>query len=154
MNENEWSEIVELGFKAAQRMFSIFAGDRNSGTEHTLSEFAPSTKLWGAITLEGRDSIQRDWTALRAGTSWCCPTPGSGQSQAHRQLGQRGDWEQPCREGLGGDGWWKTQHEPAMCSHSPKSQRDLGLHQKEHGQKGEGFSAAQVRPHLECCSQL
>lgn len=159
MNENEWSEIVELGFKVAQRMFSIFVGDRGSGTEHTLSKFTHSTKLWGAVSmLEGRDDIQRDWTALRAGTSWSwtryCPTSGSGQSQTHRQVRQRNDWEQPCRGGLGGDGWWKTQYEPAVCSHSPESQWDPGLHQKEQGQKGEGFSSAQVRPYLECCIQL
>lgn len=40
-------------------MFSIFVGDRDSGTEHTLSEFAHNTKLWGAVNmLEGRDVIQ------------------------------------------------------------------------------------------------
>lgn len=61
MNENEWSEIVEMGFKVAQWKFSIFVGDRGSGTEHTLSESAHSTKLWGTVSmLGGRDAIQRD----------------------------------------------------------------------------------------------
>lgn len=61
VNENEWSEIVELGFKVAQRLFSIFVGDRGSGTEHTLSESAHSTKLWDAVSmLEGRDAMDMD----------------------------------------------------------------------------------------------
>lgn len=103
INENEWSEILQLGFKVAQRTFSIFVGDRDSGTEHTFSEFAHSTKLWGDINIkgyhpEGPDSPER-WHLLEL--KRYCPTPGSGQPQAHRQLGQRSDWEEPCRRGRG-----------------------------------------------------
>jgi len=32
------------------------------------------------------------------------------------------DWEQPCREGLGGTGGGKTGHEPTMCACSPEGQ--------------------------------
>ena len=36
--------------------------------------------------------------------------PGSGQSLAQMQAGQRMAWEQPWGEGLQGVGWWKTLH--------------------------------------------
>lgn len=56
----------------------------------------------------------------------------------HLQAGQRSDWEQPCRERLGGDGWWKAHHELALSTHSPQSWQNPGLHPEEHGQQGEG----------------
>ena len=37
-----------------------------------------------------------------------------------------------------GPGWWKTEHEPAVCACSPDSQRYPVLHQKRGGQQGEG----------------
>lgn len=40
-------------------------------------------------------------------------------------------WIEPCREAVGGDGWWKTRHKPAMFIHSPESQRNPGLHQEK-----------------------
>jgi len=49
-------------------------------------------------------------------------TPGSGQSQAQIQVGWRMAWEQPSGEGFGGVSWWKTQHEPTMCTCNPEGQ--------------------------------
>jgi len=60
------------------------------------------------------------------------------QFQAQLQSGQKTDWEQPWGEGPGGVGWWESPPEPAMCASSPESQPYPGLHQKQHGQQGEG----------------
>jgi len=35
-----------------------------------------------------------------------------------------------------------AEHKPALCSHSPESQLYAGLHQKQHGQQGEGRDPA------------
>lgn len=112
-------------------MFSTFVGDRDSGTEHTLSEFAHTTKLWGAVSmLERRDAIQRDWTGLRSGTSWSWtrygPPLGSGQSQAHTQVGKRSDWEPLCREGLGGMVDEKVNMSQQCALTAPKAKGILG----------------------------
>jgi len=51
-------------------LFSISAGDVDSGTECTLSKFANNKKLCGVVdTLEGRDDIQRDLDRLER---WAC----------------------------------------------------------------------------------
>jgi len=55
--------------------------------------------------------------------------------------------------------WWMgAGHEPAVCPHSPESQLDPGLHQKQRGQQGEGGNPApllcNVRPLLEHCVQM
>lgn len=92
-----------MGFKVAQSMFSIFAGERDSGTEHTLSEFAHNTKLWGAVNMpEGRDAIQMD---MDRPESWHLMklNKGQGNPRPMSRLG-REVTEQPCREGLWGDG--------------------------------------------------
>jgi len=42
----------------------------------------------------------------------------------------------------GGTGGWQAGHEPAICSHSPKSQPYPGLHQKKCGQQVKGDDPA------------
>lgn len=64
------------------------------------------------------------------------------------------DWEQPCREGIGGAGGWEGDHKPAMRLWSPENQ----THPEQRGQQGLGGDSAPllhlVRSHLECCIQL
>ncbi|PKU38773.1 rna-directed dna polymerase from mobile element jockey- hypothetical protein [Limosa lapponica baueri] len=49
-------------------LFKVFVGDMDSGIERTLSKFVDNTKLCGTVnTLQGRDAIQKDLTALRDG---------------------------------------------------------------------------------------
>jgi len=55
-------------------------------------------------------------------STWRCLSPGSGQSQAHRQAEQRMAWEQPWGEGFRSVSWWKIQDELAMCICSPEGQ--------------------------------
>jgi len=51
-------------------LFVIFDGDMDSGIECTLSKFADSTKLCGAVDmLNGKDVIQRDFDRLER---WVC----------------------------------------------------------------------------------
>ena len=47
-------------------------------------------------------------------------------------------WEQSWGEGFGSIGWWKTQHEPAMCACSPEGQQYPGLHQEKCDQQVKG----------------
>lgn len=66
-------------------------------------------------------------------------------------------WEQPWREGLGGVGLWEAWHTPGMCTCSLESQLYHGLHQKKHGQQGEGSDSTPLLPWdplLEYCIQL
>ncbi|CAN0115599.1 unnamed protein product, partial [Bubo scandiacus] len=45
-------------------------------------------------------------------------------------------------KGLGGIGGWKTDYEPAMCTHSPESQLYPGLHQEKCDQQVKGGDSA------------
>lgn len=53
-------------------------------------------------------------------------TPGSRQSLTHQQAGQRSDWEQLCRERLGGDSWRKSTWASSACSQPRKPDGILG----------------------------
>lgn len=129
VNESEWSEIIELGFKVAQRMFSIFLGARDSGNEHILSEFAHSTKLWGAISmLEGRDAIQKDldrpegWHLLELNKAlsytWVRAIPGSQTGWAEKWL--RGALQR--RTG----GWWLMKNSTWASSLLSQPRKPMG----------------------------
>jgi len=58
------------------------------------------------------------------------------------RLGRERVESSPEGEGLGGAGWWETQHDPSVCTHSPEGQLYPGLHQEKCGQEVEGGDSA------------
>jgi len=61
---------VPQGLVLGPVVFSIFAGDMDSGTECTLSKFASNSKLCCVVNMvEGRDAIQRNLNRLE---NWPC----------------------------------------------------------------------------------
>lgn len=58
---------VLLGSVLGPALFNIFAGHMDSRIECSLNKFAGDTRLCGAMdTLEGRDTIQRDFDGLES----------------------------------------------------------------------------------------
>ena len=54
------------------------------------------------------------------------------------QTGGRTDWEQPCREELGGPGGWRAGQGSTVCAYGLKGQQYTGLHQEKGGQQAGG----------------
>jgi len=68
--------------------------------------------------------------------------PVSQQLPLSIQADRRTDRTQPCWNGVRYTAEWQAGHEPVMCPWSPHSQPYPGLHQKKHGQQGEGHDIA------------
>lgn len=56
---------VPQGSVPGPKLFSIFVGALDSGTECTLSTFTDHSLCGAADTLQGRETIQRTWTGLK-----------------------------------------------------------------------------------------
>jgi len=84
------------------------------------------------------------------------PAHGLRQPLLSIQKGGWRDWEQPCREGLGGTGGWKAGHDPAMCAQ--KANSILGFIKSSVANTlREGILplySALVRPHMEYCIEI
>lgn len=112
----------------------------NRGIKSTLSIFTDNIELWGTVTHAKRKGYhpERPRQAWEVG-QWkpCevqlkkkkCKVLYLGHRNPRKHL-QRSDWGKLWRERLGGDGWWKIQHETALCAHSLESQSVLGCIQR------------------------
>jgi len=166
-----WWLVAQSGWRSvvsgvAQRsvlgliLFNIFINDVDSGIEWTLSKFADDTKLWGAAdTPEGQDAIHRDLDRLE---QWAHVNLmrfnkfkykvlhlGRGNIHYQYNLGDESIECSPARKDLGilVDG--KLDMSQPVCSCSPKSQLNPGLHQKKCDQQGKGGDTT----HLFCADE-
>lgn len=103
-------------------------------------------RLWDRISLI--NTLPLDCSVKQWHNSMQGPTPGFWQCQHTHRLGREAIAEQPCRAGLGGDGWWKTQHDLAMCTQprQPTWSASKAVWATRQGV----LSSALVKPHLQC----
>ncbi|PKU46938.1 rna-directed dna polymerase from mobile element jockey-like [Limosa lapponica baueri] len=130
-------------------LLNISVSDMDSGTECTLGKFAGDINLCGVVDmLKGRDAIQKDQDRLER---WACANfmkfnkakckvlnLSHGNPRHKYRLGGERIESSPGEKDLGVLVDDKTQHEPAMCAHSPEGQGHPGLHQMKCDQQVEG----------------
>jgi len=150
-------------------LFTIIAGDMDSGIECTLGRFANDTKLCGAVDmLEGRDAIQRD---LDRCERWACANimkfnknngkvlhMGWGNPKNKYRLGREWIESSPAEKDLGVLVDEKLNMTWQCALTAQKANRTLGcIPSSVASRVREGIlplCSTLVRPHWESCVQL